>query len=80
MLPGPDPPVQWDRVGGKRGLHPGEAPAPLDLLRAGSREAQPGVGPRAGPAPRAAPVPRPVLRVGLRALGVAGVTGKCGRN
>lgn len=35
---------------------------------------------RLSPAPRAAPVPRLILRVGLRALGAAGVTGKCGRN
>lgn len=76
----PRPPSAEDRGEGERGLHPGAAPAPLELPRAGSREAQPGVGPRAGPAPRAAPVPRPILRVGLRALGVAGVTGKCGRN
>lgn len=45
------PPVQQDRVEGERGLHPGAAPVPLDLLRAGSREAQPGVGPQAGQPP-----------------------------
>lgn len=45
------PPVQWDRLEGERGLHPGVAPVPLDLLRAGSREAQPGVGPRQGQPP-----------------------------
>lgn len=53
----------------------------LQPLGAAQGRLQGGSAPRgAGPAPRAAPLPRPILRVGLRALGVAGVTGKCGRN